>query len=132
MRSMSTSTTPRTFNDADLADLLKRLTAPTPAPRMWSVSYDGPGVRIFTTALGAATFITDEARRRVKSGTPANLAVASLDSSMIPAANVSAGVIQALVNTSWTHQAANPSYAVAYRLRDQVIDVIESTLLRTI
>lgn len=131
MVAMSTSTTPRTFNDADLADLLKRLTAPTPAPRMWSVSYAGPGVRIFTTALSAATFITDEARRRVKSGAPVFLSVASLDSSMIPTADVSAQVIRALFNTGWINQAADPSYAVAYRLRDQVIDVIESTILRT-
>lgn len=131
MVAMSTSTPPRTFVDADLADLLRRLTGPTPAPRMWSVSYDGPGVRIFTTALAAATFITDETRRNVKAGAGVFLAVASLDNSMVPAADLSTEVIQALVNTSWFSQAANPSYAVAYRLRDQVIDVIESTLLRT-
>ena len=129
MVSMSTSTQPAR-TDADLADLLRRLTGPTPAPRMWSVCYDGPGARIFNTALSAATFITDETRRRVKSGTSGTLTVASLDSKMVPTADLSAEVIHTLFNTSWINQAANPSYAVAYLLRDQVIYVIESVLVR--
>lgn len=125
---MNTSTSPRTLADADLAGLLQRLLGPTPAARMWSVSYDGPGARIFTSSISAATFIADEARRRVKAGTPATLAVAILDKGMLPTAGLSAAIVRILLNTSWIRQAADPSYAVAYRLRDQVIDIVASTL----
>lgn len=117
--------------DADLAALLQGLLGPTPSPRTYSVSYDGPGVRIFTDAFSAAKFITAESRRLVKAGTPGILTVASLDRSMLVEADASGEVLEALVDTGWIAQAANPSYAIAYRLRDQVVDIVETILLRS-
>lgn len=116
-------------SDSDLATLLQGLLGPTPAPRMWAVSYDGPGSRIFVTPEHAARFITDETRRRVIAGRPIALTVSSLDKGMAPMTDISAEVFDALVNTSWAVQAADRSYAIAYLLRDQVLDVVERVLV---
>jgi hypothetical protein len=97
---------------------------------MYSVSYGGPGVRIFTDAFSAAKFITAEARRLVKAGQPGMLTVASLDRSMLVEADTSGDVLEALVGAGWIAHAADPSCAIAYRLRDQVIDTVETVLLR--
>lgn len=128
---MRTSPHPAHTPDNDLAALLQGLLGPTPAARMWSVSYDGPGVRIFCDAFSAAKFITTESRRGVKAGQAGMLTVASLDDRMATTADASAEVLEALINTSWLTSAHDSSYATIYRLRDQVIDIVETILLRS-
>jgi hypothetical protein len=115
-------------HDVDFADLRRRLLGPAPAPRMWSVRSGGPGVRVFLSAARAAEFIADETRRQVKAGAAVRIAVSGLEPDMSPADDASARVLDVLGDSGWTRQAANPSYAVAYRLRDRVADRVTSIL----
>jgi hypothetical protein len=126
---MSTPTHAATSTDIDFARLLEELMGPAPTPTMWSMSYDGPGTRIFTNTRGAAKFITDEARRRVRAGNPEPVTVNRLDGGMEPDWDASSDVADVLAATGWTERCTDPSYAVAWRLRDEVIDVLEAILV---
>lgn len=129
---MSTATVPAPTDDAfaALRELLMGTSqGPVQKPVMWAASYGGPGTRIFTGALAAAVFITDETRRRVKAGNPEPVTVDRLDGAMDPDWNASSDVTDVLTATGWTARCADPSYAVAWRLRDEVIDLLEAILV---
>jgi hypothetical protein len=102
---------------------------PVPKPVMWSASYGGPGTRIFTGARAAAAFITDETRRRVKAGNPEPVTVNRLDGAMDTDWNASSDVADVLAATGWAARCADPAYAVAWRLRDEVVDILEAILV---
>lgn len=129
MVSMSTPTQTAPSADLDLAYLLKDLMGPPRVKAMWSASYSGPGIRIFTDTRSAAQFIADETRRRVRSGNPEPVTVNRLDGGMEPDWDASTDVAAVLTATGWTARCAASSYSVAYRLRDDVIDVLEDILV---
>ncbi|HEX9088637.1 MAG TPA: hypothetical protein VF867_14045 [Arthrobacter sp.] len=126
---MSTPTQTAPAADLDLAGLLKDLMGPPQVKTMWSASYAGPGTRIFTDTRSAATFITDETRRRVRSGNREPVTVNRLDGGMEADWNASSDVADVLAATGWAARCAEPSYAVAWRLRDDVINVLEDILV---
>ncbi|HEX9226477.1 MAG TPA: hypothetical protein VF885_07435 [Arthrobacter sp.] len=129
---MSTATVPALTDDAfaALRELLMGTSqGPVQKPVMWAASYGGPGTRIFTGARAAATFITEETRRRVKAGNPEPVTVDRLDGAMDPDWNASSDVADVLAATGWTARCADPAYAVAWCLRDEVIDVLEAILV---
>lgn len=126
---MSTPTHTATSTDIDFAHLLEELMGLAPTPTMWAASCAGPGTRIFTDIRSAAKFITDETRRRVRSGNPEAVTVNRLDSGMEPDWNASSDVADVLAATGWTSRCTEPSYAVAWRLRDDVVDVLEDILV---
>jgi len=126
---MSTPTQTAHAADLDLAELLKDLMGPPRVKTMWSASYAGPGTRIFTDTRSAAQFIADETRRRVRSGNPEPVTVNRIDGGMEPDWDASSDVADVLTATGWTARCAAPSYSVAFRLRDDVIDVLEDILV---
>lgn len=133
MSGMSTATIPAPTDDAALAALREILTGngqtAAPVTTMWSVSYAGPGVRVFTASRPAARFIVNETRRRVKAGNPEPVKVHRLDGGMEADWNASSDVADVLAATGWTARCADPAYAVAYLLRDEVIEVLEAILV---
>ncbi|MET1086891.1 MAG: hypothetical protein ABWY04_07200 [Arthrobacter sp.] len=129
---MSTATVPAPTADdalAALRELLMGTSQGTAKTTQWSASYDGPGLRIFTSARAAAAFIADETRRRVKVGNPEPVTVNRLDGAMEPDWNASSDVADVLTATGWTARCADPAYAVAWRLRDEIIEVLEAILV---
>lgn len=129
---MSTATVPALTDDdfAALRELLMGTSqGPVQKPVMWAASYGGPGARIFTGNRAAAAFITDETRRRVKAGNPEPVTVNRLDGAMAPDWNASSDVADVLAATGWTARCTDPSYAVAWRLRDEVVDILAAVLV---
>lgn len=133
IETMSTVTVPAPTADDALAALREILCgdgkASAPATTMWSASYDGPGLRVFTSARGAAAFVTEETRRRVKAGNHEPVTVNRLDGAMEPDWNASSDVADVLTATGWTTRCADPSYAVAWRLRDEVVELLGAVLV---
>jgi hypothetical protein len=126
---MSTPKQAAPATDLDLALLLQGLMGPTLTPGMWSVSYDGPGSRIFTSPRSAAPFIVDEVRRRVKNRDAVPVSVLRLDAAMTLFWDASSDVADALDATGWPEKALDPSFLTGYRLRAEAINIIEAILV---
>jgi hypothetical protein len=91
-----------------------------------SASYGG---RHRISPAPAAAAFTDETRRRVKAGNPEPVTVTRLDGAMDTDWNASSDVADVLAATGWTARCADPAYAVAWRLRDEVVDILEAILV---
>jgi hypothetical protein len=126
---MSTATIPAPTEDA-LTALREHLAGESQdTATMWSASCIGPDRRIFTSGRLAAGYIADETRRRVKAGNPEPITVNRLDGGMEPDWNASSDVADVLTATGWTARCADPAYAVAWLLRDDVVELLDAILV---
>lgn len=127
---MSTATIQAPTDDAALDALRELLAGETQGPAaMWSASCTGPGQRIFTSGRLTAGYIADETRRRVKAGNQEPVAVHRLDGAMEPDWDASSDIADVLAATGWITRCSDPAYAVAWRLRDDVVELLEAILV---
>ncbi len=130
---MSTATIPARRADDAFAALREFLCGDGPAPAskitMWSSSRTGPGVRLFTSSRRAAAYVGDETRRRDKTGHPGPVTVHRLDGGLEPDRDASSEVAAVLTATGWMTRCTDAACAVAFRLRDDVVELIKAILV---